>query len=416
MNRKNSSFRSPMALVSLLVLTLVTTRAAQAQTYNILHTFSGGGDGGFPIAGLTMDRAGNLYGTANSGGAGYGTVYQLKHKGSNWLFAPLYSFAGLTGSDGAGPESRVIFGPNGTLYGTTVLGGFGSGTVYNLRPQAKACPNIICPWTETVLYRFVTGADGYLPVFGDLIFDQAGNIYGTTYQGNPYEAGTVYELTPSGGGWTESILYSFTGSDGLFPYHGVISDGAGSLYGTTERGGAYFGGSNPGYGTVFRLTPSGSGWKESVLYSFQNGSDGEYPDAGLIFDPSGNLYGATDNGGQDGGGTVFKLSPSSGGWTFTLLYSFTGDFDCGPYGTLVMDGAGSLYGTTLCDGANHAGSVFKLTPSGNSWTYTSLHDFTGGSDGENPYCNVVFDANGNLYGTASAGGLQGYGVVWEIAP
>jgi len=395
-------------LIFVLLFITLTAQPAQAQTFNVIHTFTGAKDGGFPSAGLTLDKGGNLYGTASGGGTGYGTVYQLKHKGSNLVFNPLYSFAG--GTDGNGPAARVMFGPNGTLYGTTVGGGNGYGTIFNLRPSPRACTTALCPWTETVLYRFTEGAGGW-PV-GDLVFDQAGNIYGTTY----LPGGVVYELTPSGGGWTESVLYSFSGSDGQSPESGLIFDSAGNLYGTTYAGGL------SGVGTVFEMSPLGGGWTEKVLYSFQGGSDGAAPFAGLIFDPSGNLYGATSNGGQGGGGTVFKLTPSGGSWTYSLIYSFAGNKYnyCGPLGTLVMDGVGNLYGTTYCDGAYGLGNVFKLTPSGNSWTYTSLHDFTFGSDGGAPICNVVFDANGNLYGTTRYGGdnqdCGPCGVVWEITP
>src|SRR5271157_394855 len=396
------------ALAIAFVLIVVATQPAQAQTFNVLHNFTGAQDGGNPYAGVTMDKAGNLYGTAFHYGAGYGTVYQLKHKGSGWVFNPLYSFT--AGSDGAYPAGGVIFGPNGTLYGTTYEGGKGYGTVFNLRPKPTACLTALCGWGETVLYRFVGyPTDGAYPGYtnGDLIFDQAGKIYGTTENGGSHSYGVVYELTPSGSGWTESVLYNFSGSDGAYPYSGVIFDNAGNLYGTTFEGGL------GGVGTVFELTYS-IGWTETFLNSFRNGTDGSYLIAGLIFDQSGNLFGATNNGGQGGGGTVFKLTPSNGSWTYSLVYSFTGGAECGPWGNLVMDGAGNLYGTTVCDGAKNAGSVFELTPSGSGWTYTSLHDFTGGSDGALPYCNVVFDANGNLYGTAYAGGSQGVGVVWKI--
>jgi uncharacterized repeat protein (TIGR03803 family) len=176
-------------------------------------------------------------------------------------------------------------------------------------------------------------------------------------------------------------------------------------------------------GTVFQLTLSMSGWTENVLYSFQGGSDGSLPDGGLLFDQSGNLYGTTSDYGSGGGGTAFELTPSNGSWTLNAVYGFSGTSGngCGPKGALLMDGAGSLYGTTYCDGANNAGSVFKLTYSGGSWTYTSLYDFIGGSDGGYPISNVVSDANGNLYGTTSAGGTGsacsgGCGVVWEITP
>jgi uncharacterized repeat protein (TIGR03803 family) len=394
----------------LFAVVLVAAHSTQAQTFAVLHNFTGGADGANPWAGLTWDRAGNLYGTTQYGGIGsYGAVYKLTHKGSSWVVNPLYGFTG--GSDGARPQARVVFGPNDTLYGTTGGGGSeGVGTVFNLRPQPNACANLLCPWMETVLYSF-RGLSGYFPGYGDLIFDQADNIYGTTQSGGYIGLGTVYQLTPAGSGWAESVLYSFKGgrSDGENPFSSVIFDKAGNLYGTT------YGGSSD-YGTVFELTYSAeSGWTETILYSFQNPTrDGAYPYAGMIFDPAGNLYGATTDGGSDYGGTVFKLTPSGGSWTWSLVYSFTGNPKCGPVGTLVMDGAGNLYGTTLCDGANNAGSVFKLTPSGISWAYTSLHDFTGGSDGGYPYCNVVLDGTGNLYGTTSTGGTQNVGVVFEI--
>jgi len=375
-------------------------------SYKVLHTFTGGQDGSYPSAGLTLNGAGNLYGTAFNGG---GTVYQLKKKGGT--FNLLHNFAG---GDGNGPTARVVFGSNGTLYGTTHGGGLNYGTTFNLRPFPSVCKTALCPWMETVLYSFAGSPDGDGPGLGDLIFDQAGNIYGTTVNGGANDLGAVFEMSPSGSGWTESVLYSFSGSDGAHPENGVIFDNAGNLYGTTLDGGV------GGYGTVFELTPSGSGWTEKVLYSFQNGSDGSHPVAGLIFDQSGNLYGATSNGGTGGGGAVFELTPSGNSWTYSLVYSFIGGANCGPEASLVMDGAGNLYGTTVCDGVNKAGSVFKLTPSGPPWIYTSQHEFTGGSDGGNPISNVVFDANGNLYGTASEGGSgcapNGCGVVWEITP
>jgi len=411
-----------LAFGAVFALTVVTTRSAQAQTFTVIHNFTGGQDGANPQAGLTMDEAGNLYGTANGGGSltcnapnGCGTVYRLQHKGAGWIFNPLYSF--IAGSDGANPLARVVFGSNGALYGTTDQGGsscfgLGCGTVFKLQPPSTACKTALCPWTETVLYRFIGGSDGAAPGLGDLTFDQAGNIYGTTvFGGSSNNIGTVYELTPSNGGWAESVLYSFTGgSDGGNPYSGVTFYRGASLYGTT-----YFGGQSSN-GVVFQLTPSGSSWTESVVNTFRNGSDGAYPIAGLISDPSGTLYGATISGGSGGGGTVFKLTPSGGGWTYSLVYSFTGHATCGPWGNLVLDGTGNLYGTTNCDGTNQLGSVFKLTPSGGSWTYTSLHDFTGGSDGEYPYCNVVVDTKGNLYGSTYAGGSQNVGVIWEITP
>jgi uncharacterized repeat protein (TIGR03803 family) len=413
-----------LALVVVFVLTVVAGPAAQAQTYNKLHDFTGGEDGANPRSGLTLDPAGrNLYGTAYNGGtAGAGTAYQLKPMGSNWIFNLLYTFAG--GSDGANPTARVIFGPNGTLYGTTLYDGAGgAGTVFNLRPFPTVCRAALCPWMKTLLYAFAGGADGAFPELADLLFDRSGNIYGTTYNGGTGNDGygTVYELSPSGSGYTESVLYRFSGSDGDRPVAGVIPDSSGNLYGTTTFGGnlGCNVGFEPGCGVVYELTPSESSWTESTVYTFQNGNDGSLPYSGLIFDSSGNLYGATDNGGSGGGGTVFELTPSNGSWTFNTLYSFTGAAYCGPW-DFAMNG-GNLYGTTYCDGAHGYGNVFELSPSsGGGWTYTDLHDFCAGgppcSDGANPISNVSFDTSGNLYGTTYYGGADGYGVVWEITP
>jgi uncharacterized repeat protein (TIGR03803 family) len=266
-----------------------------------------------------------------------------------------------------------------------------------------------------VLYSFQGGAngDGANPI--GLIFDQAGNIYGTASGGGAYRGGIAYELTPSGSGWTESLLHNFgDGIDGSVPYKNVlVFDNAGNLYGTTTLGGS------SGLGAVFQLTPSGSGWTENVIYSFQGGDDGGFPYAGLILDQSGNLYGATTDGGTGGGGTIFELSASGSGWTYSVLYGIPGSSgnQCGPGWALAMDGEGNLYDTTQCDGAYSLGNVFKLTNTGNSWTYTSLHDFTGiDNDGEYPASSVTLDANGHLYGTAKYGGTQGRGIVWEITP
>ena len=401
-----------LALAIVFVLTIVASPAAQAQTYNVLYTFTGGPDGAGPFAGLTMDRGGKLYGTTHSGNSGtnWGNVFQLLRKGSGWALNPLGVFDGNL-------SSRTVFGPDGLLYSTSPnnIAGYINGYVFNMRPEVNACTTAICPWNPTVLYAFSGGADGANPRYGDLIFDHAGNIYGTAPAGGNGN-GVVYEMTRSGNGWTEQPMYTFSGPDGEQPFAGVIFDNAGNLYGTTAQGGS------AGFGTVYELSPAENGWTETVLYSFQNGSDGSTLIGGLIFDQFGNLYGATDNGGSGGGGTVFELTPSGGGWTYNLLYSFTGGAQCGPRAALVMDGAGNLYGTTYCGGANNLGSVFKLTPSSPSWTYTSLHDFTDGSDGAKPISNVIFDTAGNLYGTASVGGNHancgniGCGVVWEITP
>jgi len=233
-----------LALTTALTLTL----SAQAQTYNVVHNFTGGSDGANPIAGVTLDAAGNLYGTTSAAGRmGFGTVYRLVRSGPGWLFYLVYTFNGLTqnSTDGSAPYSRVIIGPDGFLYGTTHSGGngqgckalHGCGTVYSVKPKPG---NIWVPWEETLLYQFGTN-DGSNPDYGDLVFDQGGNLYGTTRNGGAYLQGAVYKLTP-GGGWTESVLYSFGGSpDGAAPLSGPIFDQAGNLYGTTSTGGRMVG-------------------------------------------------------------------------------------------------------------------------------------------------------------------------------
>jgi uncharacterized repeat protein (TIGR03803 family) len=382
----------------------------------VLYNFTGGQDGAHPRAGVTMDAAGNLYGTAYAGGDltcypphGCGTAYELKHKGSGFVFKPLYIFG--VGAPGGMPAAPVVFGPGGALYSTTSYGGInGKGVVFKLRRRVRF-PKL---WVENVLYAFKGGADGDGSNPIGLVFDQAGNLYGTTSGGGTYGHGTVYELSSSGGTWTDNVLHVFgSGSDGSTPYRSVlVFDNVGNLYGTTSLGGAN------GYGTVFQLTPSGSGWTENVIYNFQGENDGGYPYSGLIFDQSVNIYGTATDFGTGGGGTIFELSPSGGGWTYSVLYSIPGPtgYSCGPAWALVMDAAGNLYDTTQCDGANTLGNVFKLTNTGGIWTYASLHDFTGGDDGGFPASSVILDTSGNLYGTAGYGGTNGQGVVWEITP
>jgi uncharacterized repeat protein (TIGR03803 family) len=415
-----------MAIGIVLGLTLGMTQSAPAQTYTVIHNFTGGGDGANPWGGLAIDGSGSLYGTTLHGAAGFGGVFKLKRSASGFTLNPLYKFSG--GSDGAGPVSGVVFGPNGTLYGTAHAGGEqnctifeypGCGLVFNLRPQASFCRSVLCPWTETVLYRFTGGTDGANP-WGNVTFDHSGNLYGTAEFGGIASCsngcGTVFELMPSGGSWTETVLYSFTnGSDGWHPYAGVTFDTSGNLYGTNFWAAAG-GCQGQGCGTVYQLTPSGSGWTQNTIYAYQGGSDGGLPVGGVIFDPSGNLYTTTLSYGAGGTGTVVELSPSNGNWTFNLLSSLSGGTRSGPEANLVMDQAGNLYGTAIYAGVHAEGVVFKLTLSGGTWIYTSLHDFTAGSDGGGPVSNVVFDANGNLYGTATVGGSAGKGVVWQITP
>jgi len=392
----------------------VGTQAAQAQTLTTLYNFTGRADGGYPGAGLTMDRLGTLYGTTSYGGntggspcygGGCGTVFKLERMGSSWMLVRLYAFRG---PDGYLPQARVIFGPDGNLYGTTTSGGpSGDGVVFRLQPPAAACKTALCPWTETVLYSFSGGSDGANPTYGDLVFDQAGNIYGTTPAGGDpvCKCGVVYELSPSNGGWTETVLHTFheQNGEGLYPYAGVVFDPTGNLYGTTVSSFSRYG---YGAGTIYELTPSQGGWTEKVLYVFTGERDGNEPYGGLIFDSSGNLYGVTAciTGGPC---TVYELSPSNGGWTFNLLYTFNDVYE-GSLTALTMDPAGNLYGTLAL--ANQA--VFRLTPSGGEWSMTGFN-FPGEGFQEG---NVILDASGNVYTTAELGGNYSKGSIFEITP
>jgi uncharacterized repeat protein (TIGR03803 family) len=441
-----ASLRPDSAALAILVLLLflifvflfltLTAQPAQGQAFRVIHNFTDGLDGRNPEAGLTMDRSGNLYGTTAYGGrsggdcAHYGvegqcgTVFKLSKQGTNWFLTRLYAFQG--GADGAVPNARVVIGPDGSLYGTTAYGGgsgcdHGCGTVFNLKPPATICRTALCSWTETVLYRFQGGTDGWIPS-GDLIFDHAGSLYGTTSYGGGqgdcfgYYCGTVYKLSPPEGcgNGTEAVSYSFRGGqDGAYPLGGVIFDPEGNLYGTTMQGGQFVCDEGFGCGTIFQLTPSGSGWSEAVLYSFTGASDGYYPWGGLMLDQLENLYSTASAGGSNNAGTVLM--------NINVIHTFTNPGPFGPPGSLAklaMDAGGNLYGTTYDD--DGAGSVFKLTPSGGDWTYTLLHDFNG-VDGTLVYSDVLLGRDGKLYGTASEGGgggcyYGGCGVVWEITP
>jgi len=404
------SLRRAIALVTMLMLAAIAVPPAQAQTFKVIYNFTGGNDGGVPDGVLATDRGGNLYGTASYGQYGLGMVFKLMKKNSSWLLAPLYPFMG--GLDGDYGARGVTIGPDGTLYVAVGYGGFGCGTVANLKPPPTRPATPLSPWNETVIHRFNDDQYGCTP--GSAVtFDQSGNLYGVLDYSGPAGAGLVYELTPSGSGWTYMVLHDFSGEEGGQPYGAPVFDSAGNLYGADA-----FGGPN-GNGTIFQLVPSGSGWTLNVLTDFpQKSINGYFPYGGVILDPAGNVYGTTFAGGADLGGTVFMLE--SGTWTFSVLYSFKG-IAGGPVAALTRDAAGNLYGVTGSGGAYQLGNVFKLAPSNGGWVYTDFHDFTGGTDGGYPDGTLVLDANGNIYGTANEGGTgtgcnHGCGVVFEITP
>jgi uncharacterized repeat protein (TIGR03803 family) len=343
---------------SFLALLCVAAAPAQAQSFteNVLYNFcpqSGCADGEEPYAGLIMDASDNLYGTTYLGGAnGYGAVFELVNSSGTYSEKVLYSFTN-SGGDGALPLAGLIMDASGNLYGTTAEGGAsGYGTVFELVNSSGT-------YSEKVLYSFTnSGGDGAYPYAG-LIMDASGNLYGTTYEGGLTGSGTVFELVNSSGAYSEKVLYSFTGSngDGADPEAGLIMDASGNLYGTTEEGGA------SGYGTVFELVNSSGTYSEKVLYGFTaSNGDGAIPYAGLLMDASGNLYGTTESSGNNPyDGTVFELVNSSGSYSENVLYTFTGSDGAYPYGGLIMNASGTLYGTTRYGGTNGAGVVFSLS-------------------------------------------------------
>jgi uncharacterized repeat protein (TIGR03803 family) len=400
----SSSFEWSLAVIA---VTLILITSASAGTETVI--FRSKNEPGT----LIFDSAGNLYGmTSVGGGHNGGTVFKLS-PGSDgvWTETVLHRFNPLNHKDGGNPfpSAGLVFDSAGNLYGATTSGGeFERGTVFELTPGSNGT------WTEKILHSFgpyATNGDGEQPL-SSLVFDGAGNLYGTTSTGGADNAGTVFELSPVSGGWSEKVLHSFNVEDGTNPIGGVVFDGAGNLYGTTFSGGR-------GSGIVFELSPGSNGtWTETVLHRFKGGSDGGRPYAGLVLDKAGNLYGAAQ-GGIHGKGEVFALIPASGGgWTMTTIYSFIGAPGDGgvPLDALVVDATGSLYGRTLYGGANKLGTVFKLAPvSGGGWTESVLFSFTGGSNGRNPFVGVTLDPVGNLYGTAALP-RRGPGIVFEIMP
>jgi uncharacterized repeat protein (TIGR03803 family) len=375
----------------------------------VLYSFTGRFDGGNPYAGVIRDSASNLYGTTYSGGtAGFGVVYKLDASGHETV---LYNFTG--GDNGGNPGAGVIRDSSGDLYGTAQGGGTTDAVVvYKLDTAGH----------ETVLYTFMGGSVGP-PVTAGVIRDSEGNLYGTIPEGGTAGLGAVYELDATG---NETTLYNFpSATDGGLPSSGVVRDAAGNLYGTASGISSIEG--TGGWGIVYKVSPAG---QETVLHSFSGGADGcnasvWFSIGGLILDSAGNLYGTTPFGGlvpgPQGAGVVYKVDPAG---QETVLYSFTGGVDGGvPYGGVIRDSTGNLYGTTALGGAAGQGVVYKLDPSGNE---TVLHSFTGGADGGFPMAGVIRDSRGNLYGTTYEGGLSGpcagspysdgCGVVYKLDP
>lgn len=409
-----------LAVLSLL-LSMIAVRTAQAQTEPVLYNFGAQvGDGSVPSSRLTSDGAGNFYGTTRGqgwGGSG-GTVFELSPNGSGgWNETVLYVFCSAPNcADGANPYSGVIFDHAGNLYGTAYDGGApGCYTGLSCGVVFELSPAEGGSWTESVLYTFPNDeTNGFWPV-GDLIMDAAGNLYGTTSAGGTgLSNGTVFELSPSGGSWTYQVLYSPPSTTGYGTYAGLTMDSAGNLFGAS-------------WTTVFEVSPDGKGnWNPKVIHTFTvTPKDGYQAYGTLALDKAGNLYGTTYSGGSKNDGTVYKLSPvtkgkKKGTWTEKILYSFKGAKKDGasPVAGVVLDAAGDIYGTTNLGGKYSGyGTVFELVaPVGNgSYKERVLWNFNG-SDGAAPSGGLILDSAGNLYGTTAKGGTNGDGVVFEVTP
>lgn len=395
-----------------LLASLLMPIIATGQTFKVLHSFADSPtDGRNPKCVLVLDSLGNLYGTTALGGMhAQGSAFMLNRGGKE--VAELGFLR-----NGYYPVAGLLQGSQGDFFGTAEDGGdfeglcatFGCGSVFKINKIHG----------ETVLHEFTGRPDDGEQPQSLLVEDPAGNIYGTTTNGGLNNAGTIFRVDNSG---NYTMTYDFcvdppACTDGGAPIPGLILDPAGNLYGVGAGGGAF------DAGVVFELTQNG---EYEVLYNFTGGSDGSFPVSVLTFDDEGNLYGTTEDGGNNpcavsgnGCGVVFELSPQlNGTWNETTLYTFCSLANCADgalpiAGPLVRDAAGNLYGTTEFGGLNSGGVVFKLDTSGNE---TVLHSFTGGTDGGVPMAGLAMDSAGNLYGTASGGGANGYGVVFEITP
>ena len=470
MIHKNRSPRLADVGLILAVALSFAVPASAAWKEKVLYSFQGGtNDGSYPYGSVIFDKQGNLYGVLQDFGGDScaplggecGAVYRLSppaQKGGSWTETLLYEFQGKGANDGESPNSGLIMDKSGNLYGLTAYGGTGNctllglsagcGTVYKLSPPKQKGG----AWTETILYSFPSATQGYVPI-GDLVFDSAGNLYGSTLFGGTKgttcdpdyggQCGVVFELSPpkkQGGAWTQKVLHNFAGiasgkqdGDGAEPNGGLVLDNKGAIYGTSYYGGNE-GGScgSVGCGTVFKLAPptkNGGAWTQKALHVFKGIPDGVRPAAGVVFGPKGSLYGTTvlGGGGNYPSGTAFELIPGvNGSWTERIAHSFQdGDDGSEPKSALLADASGNLYGSALGGGGGQRyGVVFRLRPpkvQTKPWTLTTLYAFPGSPDGAAPAAPIVSDASGNLWSTTTGGGTGGCvyggcGTVFEVKP
>lgn len=435
---------SLVSLTGLAFASWLTPGAAAAAPIDTLHRFAGGRDGAGPQAPLILGADGVLYGTTSAGGQGdcssaldlpgCGTVFALVPPAAGstvWTEKVLYAFTDR--ADGFDPVAGLLRDGSGHLFGTTAFGGVppkgsdcgmvGCGTVFELIPPTPGRTG----WTKRTLHSFGGGTDGAEAV-GRLIADGDGILYGTTVLGGSHGQGIAFMLTPpAGDGWTETVLHAFADApDGANPMAGLLAGRDGTLYGTTAGGGLDNQADRAGGGTVFQLSRPGrprAPWPERILYRFRGALDGAAPQADLVADPAGVLYGttSTQGGAPFNGGTAFRLSPptAGGGWTMTVLYAFgfgqDGDL---PSAGLARDADGRLYGATLQGGGPGHGTAFVLDPpakGSTAWRETILHAFRGGRDGGSPMAPPLLGPDGRLYGTSyGPGNSAGVGTVFAL--
>jgi len=401
--RQSSSNSLTLRLAVALIFFMAGTASA-APKYRVLHAFGKGKDGAGVFGGLVRDPKGKLYGTTSGGGPyGYGTVFELIPHASGNWAEKVLHNFKNNDPHGDDPNCTLTLDATGNLFGTTTMGG-GSGTAGTVFEMQPSSEG----WTLNVIHRFDQKDPANGP-FGGVIMDQTGNLYGV--------GGWAFELSPGGrDGWEETPIHAFDcqKGDGCGVLDRPFLDTAGNLYGSTEHGGSSknCGG---GCGTVYKLHPIGNGsWEETILHSFGAPKDGSFPDGSVTMDAAGNLYGTT--GGYNAG-AVYELSPQSGGqWKETILHRFHAGSDGNyPGGGVVIDANGNLYGTTGYGGGQcSCGTIYKLAPNSNgTWKYTVLYQFNGhDGTGGGP---MILDKKGNLYGTGG-GGVYGLGVAFKITP
>lgn len=404
-------FRFVLSLFVPLLVACLSVGALRGSTTEVIYSFGGEEDGEYLDTDVEIDAAGDLYGTSVLGGDfGGGTVWELSPVAGGWVHKVIYSFTGS--ADGGEPYKGVTLDAAGNLYGTAVTGGSGiceggCGVVYKLTKSGDA-------WTQTVIHAFAGTDDGSGPG-ARVTLDAEGNVYGMAPTGGSFGLGTIYQLHPmKNGGYSFRVLHAFTGGDdGSTGSAGRMILRNGRLYGAATTGGAH------GSGIIFELRRSGAGglWTLQPLYSFLGAPDGSFPYGALLFDDSGHIYGTTYYGGANGIGAVYQLTRNSdASWSEQVLYSFrTGRDGNSSISNLVADSSGSLFGTTS-EGGLGSGTIFKLMPNGNNWTESLPHLFAGPPDGSFPYTGMT-GAGGNVfYGATVHGGTAGEGSLYKFTP